>query len=214
MDIVWLGHSCLRLRSLRTTLITDPYGEAIGLALPRQKADIVTISHDHPHHSSPDALEGRPRVLRGPGEYEIADFYITGMGTRRLNLEGDDRGSQVNTIYLMRVEGLTLCHLGDLNETLPPAKVQELNDTDVLFVPAGGVCTISVAKAAELVNRISPKIVVPLHYRADGADTGLEPLQPFLSEMGLSEVEPRGKLDVTSSNLPRELQVWVLQRSA
>ena len=191
MDIVWLGHSCLRLRSLRTTLITDPYGEAVGLALPRQKADIVTISHDHPHHSSPDALEGRPRVLRGPGEYEIADFYITGMGTRRLNLEGDDRGSQVNTIYLMRVEGLTLCHLGDLNETLSPAKVQELNDTDVLFVPADGLCTVSVAKAAELVNLIGPRIVVPLHYRAEGDEEGLRPSSPSSARWGFRTQSPK-----------------------
>ena len=149
-------------------------------------------------------------MLRGPGEYEAASFYITGMGT---SLGEYDRDRKVNTVFTIKAEEMTLCHLGDLNQRLPPGQVEELNQTDVLFVPAGGICTISSSEAAELINLIDPRIVVPLHYRTEGINIELKPLEGFLGELGITEVSPQAKLNVTSSNLPRELRVAVLQRA-
>ena len=209
MEITWLGHSSLRLRSKGITLITDPYPDSVGFSMGRPEADVVTISNRHPHHSHCDGIEGHPRVLDGPGEYEIADLYISGTGT---NLGEHDGERQVNTVFTIRVEGLTLCHLGDLNQKLSPVQAEELNQTDILFVPAGGVCTISAADAAQLVNVIGPRVVVPLHYWSEGTKVELGPLDPFLSEMGMAEIQPQARLSVTSSNLPRELSVVVLQR--
>ena len=211
MEITWLGHSALRLRSGNVTLITDPYADSLGLSMAPEKADIVTVSHDHPHHSYRDAIEGDPRVLMGPGEYEVANFYITGMGTRR-EAEGEER--QINTVFTFSAEGLTLCHLGDLSQTLSPAQVEELNQTDILFVPAGGACTVSSTQVAEMINLIRPRIVVPIHYRVEGVAVELEPLDGFLAELGISEANPQAKLSVTSSNLPRELSVVVLRVAA
>ena len=210
MEIVWLGHSSLRLRSGQVTLITDPYSHSLGFPMMPQDADIVTMSNSHPHHSNCDAVGGNPRVLRGPGEYEIADFYINGMGTRLSG--GEDEGDrQINTVFTIRAEGLTLCHLGDLNEALSPGKVQELNQTDVLFVPAGGKCTVSSTRIAALVNLIGPRIVIPLHYRVEGVEVDLEPLDGFLNEMGVSEASPQPRLNVTLSNLPRDRRIDVLR---
>ena len=210
MEIVWLGHSSLRLKSKGVTLITDPYADSVGFSMGRPRADIVTISNAHPHHSHCEAIEGDPRVLRGPGEYEIADYYITGTGTRY----GENQEErQINTVFTIRVEGLTLCHLGDLNQKLSPGQAEELNQTDVLFVPAGGTCTIGVANVAQLVTLIGPRIVIPLHYGIEGVVVELEPLDRFLAEMGVTEVDPQPRLNVTSSSLPRELQVTVLQRA-
>ena len=209
MEIVWLGHACLRLRSADTTLITDPYAGSLGLSMGREQAEIVTVSHEHPHHSHWDAIEGEPRVLRGPGEYEVASFHISGMGTRR----GEQKERQINTVFIMRAEGLTLCHLGDLNQTLSPGQVEALNDTDVLFVPAGGKCTVAADKAAELVNLLRPRIAVPIHYRLRGLAVELEPLDGFLAELGVGEVAPQPRLVVTPSNLPRNLRVVVLQHA-
>ena len=211
MEILWLGHSSLRLRSGNATLVTDPYRDSLGLSMARVTADIVTVSHDHSHHSHYDAIEGSPHVLRGPGEYEIANFYISGMGTDR----GDRGGErQVNTVFTIRAEGLTLCHLGDLNQSLSPAQVEELNETDVLFVPAGGICTIGAIKAAELVHLIRPRIVTPVHYRVEGVAVELESMDAFLGEMGVSNVEAQAKLNITSSSLPQELSVVVLRLPA
>ncbi len=81
MEINWLGHSSLRIRSGPTTLITDPFAESVGFSMPAVTADIVTMSGEHPHHSHVKAVQGDPRVLIGPGAYEVANFYITGLGT-------------------------------------------------------------------------------------------------------------------------------------
>ena len=154
MEIVWLGHSAVRLRSRGTTLITDPYGDSLGVKMPRQRADIVTVSHHHPHHSRTGAVDGRPRVLDGPGEFEVADYSISGMGTRR---GSPDAPRQINTVYTIRVEDLTVCHLGDLNARLTPGQAQRINDADILFVPGGEGCTLGVEGVAELVNLVRPQ---------------------------------------------------------
>ena len=209
MEISWLGHSCVRVRSNNATLITDPYQESLGLSMGLQTADVVTISHAHPHHSHQDGIEGDPKVLRGPGEYEIGSFYITGVGTDRGEQEGEPR---LNTIFAIKVEGVTLGHLGDLNRMLAPQQIEWLGQTDVLFVPAGGVCTLDTSRVADLLNLVGPKIVVPLHYRTAGVRAEIQPLGPFLDDMGVTEPDLRSKLEVTATSLPRDLTLVVLER--
>lgn len=211
MDITWLGHSSVRLRSGNSSLITDPFAESVGFAMGSPSAEIVTSSNDHPHHSHTEAVAGSPRVLRGPGEYEIANFYVTGMGTRLSDVEGERR---LNTVFTVLAEGLNLCHLGDLNQILSPRQVEELNQTDILFVPAGGTCTLDVAKVVELISLIGPRLVVPVHYWVGGVNVELEPLDAFLSQMGIAEAAPVARLNVTQTSLPRERQVVVLEREA
>ena len=81
MDITWLGHACFRLRGREAALVTDPFARTLGLTLGRQSADVITVSHDAPHHAAADQIAGEPRVIRGPGEYEIAGIMITGVAT-------------------------------------------------------------------------------------------------------------------------------------
>ena len=208
MEITWLGHSALQLRGTQVTLITDPYADTLGLSLGQREADVVTVSNSHPNHSNTDAIDGSPRVIRGPGEYEIANFYISGIATRGRDHDGE---RQVNTVYIYRAEGLTLCHLGDLSANLSAAEVNELSQADVLFAPAGGVCTLDVPRIAQLVRTIEPRILVPLHYRYEGVNVELEPLEKLLSEFGITELSPQPRLNVTATNLPAELRVTALQ---
>ena len=210
MEISWLGHSSLRIQSRTTTLITDPYADSLGISMGSQAADIVTISNPHPHHSNIEAIEGSPRVLSGPGEYEISDLYITGIGTRFGDFEGD---RQINTIFTIRAEGLVVCHLGDLTQRLTPGQLEELNQTDILIAPGGGFCTVDASAIAQLIGVISPRIVIPVHYKTDEIDLELEPLDRLLSELGVTEVSPQRNLNITSTNLPAALQVVALQRA-
>ena len=140
----------------------------------------------------------------------MAGYYITGIGT---SLNTNDEDNHINTIYSIRTEGVTVSHLGDISQSLSPAQAQELNQTDVLIVPAGAVCTLELPKIAELVNRISPRIVVPVHYKTEGAKTELNPLDDFLRHMGAGEVVPQVRLNVTATNLPKETRIAVIQRS-
>ncbi len=211
MEIVWLGHSAVRLKGNTVTVITDPYADSVGLSMGKPQADIVTISNDHPHHSQSSAIAGSPRILNGPGEYEISNFRISGMGTR---LQGDDSVRRINTIFTFRAEGLTLCHLGDLSENLSPRQVDELSQSDVCFVPAGAGCTLDAARLMQIVRLVGPRILIPIHYGIEGLKVELDPLDKLLSELGVADVTPQPRLNVTSTNLPGELRVVVLQKGS
>ena len=231
MDITWLGHSAVRIRGSQLVIVTDPYDISIGAKMSKVKADIVSVSHDHPHHSYVEAVEGDPKVLSGPGEYEIGNFYISGMGTARypkppskeVDTETDDEGSepeatnwnrQINTVYTFRSEGLRICHLGAIGQTLSARQTEELNQADVLIIPVGGNSTIDIGKAAQLVSTIGPRIVVPVHYRINGMDEDEEPVERFLGEVGAVDVTPQTRLNVSVTNLPKDMTVVVLQMSS
>lgn len=210
MEIVWLGHSCVMIKTTESTLITDPFPDSIGIRMPELKSDVVTISNSHPNHSFIDSKSQYDHVIDGPGEYEIAGYYITGIGTP---LNANDESDHINTIYSIRAEGLTITHLGDISQSLSPSQAQELDQTDVLIVPAGGVCTLDIPKIAELANRISPRIIIPVHYKVEGSNIELAPLDDFMRHMGAGEVVPQLRLNVTATNLPKETRIAVIQRS-
>ena len=116
MEITWLGHSCFRIKGKEAILITDPYDGSIGYSLGKPKANIVTSSHNHPGHSFVAGIGGEPRVVRGPGEYEIANVFITGISTFHDAEKGNKWGK--NTVYLIEMDEITVCHLGDLGHAL------------------------------------------------------------------------------------------------
>ena len=210
MEIVWLGHSCVMIKTAESTLITDPFPDSIGISMSERKSDVLTISNSHPNHSAIEPKSQFDHIIDGPGEYEIAGFYITGIGT---SLKTNDADNHINTIYSIRTEGVTISHLGDISQSLSPGQAQELNQTDVLIVPAGGVCTLEIPRMAELVNRISPRIIIPVHYKTEGTKIELDLLDDFLRHMGAGEIVPQLRLNVTATNLPKETRIAVIQRS-
>jgi len=203
-----LGHSCFRIKGSHTTVITDPYSPNSGYSLGKQTARIVTISHQHPEHSFVSGIGGEPRQVKGPGEYEIGGVMIVGMPTFHDAEKGKTKGK--NTIYLIEIDDITVCHLGDLGHVLTAEQAEELGNIDVLLVPVGGVSTINASKAAEVVRQLEPKIVMPMHYKTLMLKRELEPVDKFLTEMGVKEVTPQPKLSVTKANLPLTTQVVLL----
>lgn len=214
MEISWLGHSCFQLRGKNVTLITDPfspqpeapYGEPLRLG--KINAPIVTISHDHPGHNYVQGVAGEPRVVRGPGEYEMSDVLITGIASYHDNKRGQERGR--NTIYVIHMDDLVICHLGDLGHTLQEAQLEEAADADILLVPIGGHNTINATQAAEVISQVEPHIVVPMHYRTSASNDPLDPLSKFCREMGIEITNAQPKLTVTRNTLPAGTQVVIL----
>ena len=211
MEITWLGHSCFVLKGKEKTVITDPCRPELGYSLGRPEADIVTVSHLHPGHGYVEGVAGSPKQVRGPGEYEIGNVFITGLPTYHDNEKGSARGK--NTIYLMEMEGLTLCHLGDLGHPLTASLIEELGNCHILFLPVGEVSTISLDIADEIVKQLTPRIVVPMHYKTKQVTKELGGVDKFLGKMGARNVEPKEKLSVTRSSLPDDLQIVVLKLS-
>lgn len=209
IEISWLGHSCFRLKGRDATLVTDPYDDSIGYALGGPAANIVTSSHAHPGHSFAAGVEGGPKVVRGPGEYEICGVIIRGIGTFHDAEGGAARGR--NTVYVIEMDEVTVCHLGDLGHALSPAQVEEVSGAEVLLVPVGGVSTIDAATAAETVRVLQPRIVVPMHFATPALRFKLDSADGFLKEMGIkTDLPPQPRLSVTKTGLPEETQVVLL----
>jgi L-ascorbate metabolism protein UlaG (beta-lactamase superfamily) len=210
MEIDWYGQSCFRLRQRGGVVITDPYCPEIGLTLPRMTSTIVTVSHDHPDHSYLEAVRrGGPYVVTGPGEYEVDGIFVVGVTTFHDDKQGAERGK--NTAYVIEIEGITVCHLGDLGHVPTQEQVEQLNGVDVLLIPVGGRTTLTGARAAEVVGILEPKIVIPMHYKVPGLTANLDGVSRFLKEMAVEAPTPLESLKLTSSQLPEETQVVLLE---
>jgi L-ascorbate metabolism protein UlaG (beta-lactamase superfamily) len=208
VDITWLGHSCFRIRGSQAVVITDPFPPDIGYTLGKQKADIVTVSHPHPSHSYAEGIAEGYHLVQSPGEYEISGVLILGLSTYHDAVKGQSKGK--NTVYLMELDGVTVCHLGDIGHVLSDDDIEEMGNIDILLVPVGGVSTINASMAAETVRKVEPRVVIPMHYKDDKSKRDLEPVDNFLKEMGQTAVEPRPRFTASRTNLPLALQVVVL----
>ena len=208
MDISWLGHSCFRIKGSHATVITDPYPPPLGYSLGKHTAHIVTVSHQHPGHSYTQAIDGDPKLVTRPGEYEISGVLIIGIATYHDGEGGKKSGK--NTVFLMEVDEISICHLGDLGHALTTGQVEKLDNVDVLLIPVGGVSTINAPVAAEVVRQLEPKVVVPMHYKTPALNRELEPVERFLKEMGVKEVDPQPKLSFIKQNLPLSTHVFLL----
>jgi len=204
------------MRGREVTILTDPYeGTDWGYAPVTTTANVVTISNDHPHHAGMSGIEGKPRVLRGPGEYEIGGALIWGVRTVRKSDENGQR-SPKNTAFVIQLEELTVCHLGDLSDApLNPEELSRIKDADVLLVPVGGNCTINATQAAAVVAQVEPKLIVPMHYATEETRgfLPLDDIDRFCKELGATEAAPRARLSVTPSSLPSEPTVVLLEKS-
>ena len=203
-----MGHSCFRIKGSQAVIITDPFPPELGYSLGKPTADIVTVSHQHPSHSYIQGIGGKPRKIEGPGEYEISGILIIGVATFHDAEGGKQKGK--NTVYLMEVDGVSVCHLGDLGHVLTAEQVEEIGDVDVLLLPVGGVSTIDASMATEVIRQLEPKAVVPMHYKTPVIKRELEPVEKFLKEMAMENIESRPKLSLTKSNLPINAQVFLL----
>jgi L-ascorbate metabolism protein UlaG (beta-lactamase superfamily) len=208
MEIIWLGHSCFRLKGKQATVITDPFSPATGYTLGKVTAEIVTVSHGHPGHSYVQGVGGEPRILKSPGEYESAGVLTVGVHTYHDNEKGAQRGK--NTAFVIDVDDVMICHLGDLGHVLTAEQVAEIDGVDVLLIPVGGVSTIDAVQAAQIVRQLEPKVVIPMHYKTDALKRELETADRFLKEMGVKEAVPQPKLTVTKNSLPLTMQVTIL----
>ena len=217
MEITWHGHSCFRIieRGM-AAVVTDPYDDSIGYPALRLKADIVTVSHAAPGHNNLDAVKGVQKTITGPGEYEIGGVFITGIATSRSNGEKKKKGdeSRRNTLYLFDFDGLTVCHLGDLDHVPTQSQIEALGAVHVALVPVGGGGGLNAAQAAEVISLLEPSLVIPMHYRTPAASLKLDPVSKFLKEMGLSSAKEEASLKVTRSSLPEETHVVLLDYKA
>lgn len=216
MEISWLGHSSFKIKGKQAVVITDPFFDAhLGIKFPKIEADIVTVSHSHSDHNAANLVKGSPFVISGPGEYEVKGVSFFGIHSFHDAKQGSQRGE--NTIYLIEMDSLRICHLGDLGEALNDQILEEINGVDILMVPVGGFYTIDSKQAAELVNQIEPSVVIPMHFKIPQMGSEFAQMvgvENFLKEMEAENIQPLPKLVISKDELPQERQTVLLERKS
>jgi L-ascorbate metabolism protein UlaG (beta-lactamase superfamily) len=214
MHITWYGQSFFQIQTSankgeQTTLCIDPFDESTGLKPPVLSTDVLLITHDHKDHNNKKAIKGDYFSVETPGEYEVKEIFIQGIPSYHDDALGKQRGS--NTIYIIEMEEMRLCHLGDLGQKeLTSEQVEKIGDIDILMVPVGGKYTLDAKGANHVISQIEPKIVIPMHYALPKSNDGLDSVDAFLKEIGKKSIESQPKLLIKKKDLPQDTQVVLL----
>jgi L-ascorbate metabolism protein UlaG (beta-lactamase superfamily) len=214
MEITWYGRACFRMNERGTlTVVTDPFnGDDAPSGL---KADVITISRDHPDANNIAAITGAQRgavrQIVGPGEYEIGGIFITGIAMKpekgKDARDGREGTSGKCTVYAFNFDGMTVAHLGGLSFVPSQQQIDALETVHVLLLPIGGEGELSPTQASEVISMIEPNLVIPMGYDGPG---GREMLGKFLKEMGLTSARSGESVKMTRRDLPEDTQVMLL----
>jgi len=216
MIITYHGHSTFKFKGKKGTVVTDPFEDYVGFSMPRLSADVVTVSHDHEDHNAAYKIAASSRrrtpfVITKPGEYEVGGISVFGTSAWHDNSQGAERGK--NTIFTALVDGVRICHLGDLGHELSQKQIDSIGPVDVLLVPVGGVFTVDPITAIKAIRALDPGIAIPMHYKTDRHDPkvfgDMKTLEDFLKEYGVDPT-PMAKLDIEVGSIPEETEIIVL----
>lgn len=210
MRIRWHGHACFEV-SDGVTVVTDPHdGKSIGIPPPRVKADLVLVSHNHFDHNSVRSVKGaNTRIFDKAGRFVDGAVEITGVPSFHDDAGGQKRGGIV--IFRFKMDGIRVCHLGDLGCGLGEGELDEIGEVDVLFVPVGDIFTIDAIRAWETISAVGPRVAIPMHYRTGGLSLSIKTVDPFLAAAGegVEVVNVGNEMVFEREDLPEDLSVWV-----
>lgn len=206
MKIRYLGHSSFLLtESTGTAVVTDPYGSKVGYDMPKVGADAVTVSHHHFDHDNVKAVEGEPVILDKEQGYELPGVVINAIKSNHDGMGGALRGE--NVIFKFRMDGLDVCHLGDLGEECSSELIEAILPVNVLLIPVGGNYTIDAKMAKEYVDRLMPDVVIPMHYRCKGCEIDIDKVDEFVElfeDDGVECEEAEGEIELTRDDVDGE----------
>ncbi len=179
-NIEALCHSSIRIDKEKVIYI-DPF----HLKQNYNDADIILITHSHYDHFSEedikkviksntkiyvtrDLIEKTKKlgfkenniILVNPEEKYYEDS-IEIRTIRAYNINKNFHPEENNWVgYILKIEDIIYYIAGDTDITEENQNVK----CDIAFVPVGGTYTMTAEEAATLINRIKPKIAIPIHY--------------------------------------------------
>ncbi|NWF57583.1 MAG: MBL fold metallo-hydrolase [Syntrophaceae bacterium] len=215
MKVKWYGHAAFLITSdLGAKIMTDPYepgafGGAIAYGPIPDQADIVLVSHDHADHNFVQGLKGKPQVIKGTGSHKVKNLEFKGFAAYHDGRKGSERGQ--NTIFCFCVDGVKICHLGDLGHVPSDPEAKQIGPVDLLLMPVGGVYTINPAQATQTAQKLSPKIVIPMHYKTPRCGFPLAVVEDFTSgKAGVKKIKD-SEVEIKKESLPQYTEIVVLQ---
>ncbi len=203
MNIQYYGHSCFKITTKPAgrgqedaNIFLDPFDKSVGLRPPHGVADLVLISHNHADHNNVSALKGEPIVIDIPGEYSVKGINILGIQTYH-----DEKKEEINTVFILESEDIRVCHLGDLGSELSTKQLEQIDGIDILMIPIGGKYTIDYKKAIDLIKKIEPKVIIPMHYKIKGSVVDIDDEKKFCNEIGNCPTQKVSKMNFKKKDL-------------
>ena len=211
MHIRWHGHSCFEIAN-GITMVLDPHdGRSLGIKPPSVSADIVLISHDHSDHNSFKTIRGSHKdVFSFVGEFDFNGLKIIGLQTDHDISGGTKRGK--NVMYAMDIDGISICHCGDLGNMPDDAVMERIRGVDILFVPVGEIYTMDMDSVLRFIDEVGPRVIIPMHYRVGGLSIPVNPVEVFLDSIGYDVEHVGNEIDLSADELPSRTTVWVFSR--
>lgn len=215
MKIKWLAHASFLITSdSGTRIVTDPYhadGDKLGHREFNDSADIVTVSHGHGDHNNVKAVTGNPLVLDKAAVAGVKDktIKIKAVLAAHDDAGGSKRGQ--NIIFCFEVDGVNICHLGDLGHLLTDAQVKAIGKVDVLLIPVGGNFTVEPPVASQVCEQIKPKIILPMHYKTDKISIPIRPIDEFLKGKSNVKRPDSSEIEIKAGKLPSATEIVVLK---
>lgn len=219
----WFGHSTFLITSDQgLRILTDPFGKDVPYPGIDVTADIVTVSHQHFDHNAAEVVKGNPVVLEGVArkgadfvkvDRTLKDTHFRTVKTFHDPERGVKRG--LNAVFVMADASTTVCHLGDLGHVVDEETAREIGPVDILLIPVGGYYTIGASEGWEVVDRLKPRVVIPMHYKTPAIATWpIASVEEFLK--GKDRVRRVGgsELSLGEGNLPESTEVFVLEPPA
>jgi len=212
MKIKWLGHASFLITSdTGIRVITDPYATGGGIKYGEitESADIVTVSHGHSDHNNVAAVGGKPEVISKTGITRVKGIEFKGIPSYHDETGGRQRGN--NIIFCFGVDGMKVCHLGDLGHQLSDKQVSDLGGVDILLIPVGGYYTIDAKVATQVCNQLKPKVIIPMHFKTDKCAYPISSVDEFLKgKEGVKKLDASGA-EFKREELPDTAQIIVLK---
>jgi L-ascorbate metabolism protein UlaG (beta-lactamase superfamily) len=212
MKIKYLAHAAFLITSENgTRIITDPYtySPGMGCSAINETADIVTISHEHGDHNNSGSVKGNPAVVKTSAEVKGISFKA--VATSHDNTGGSQRGK--NTVFCFTVDGINVCHCGDLGHELTSEQANAIGKVDVLMIPVGGFFTIDPPTATRVCDQLKPKVILPMHYKTGKSNMPIVGVEEFLKGKSNVVRSNDSEIELVAGKIPANVQIVVLKQS-
>jgi len=212
MKIKYLAHSAFLITAENgIRIITDPYETSMEIkhGTINETADIVTVSHEHGDHNNVSAVKGNPKIVKASQE-------VKGINIKAVAAAHDDKGGSrrgKNTIFCFNIDGINVCHAGDLGHELTADQVKAIGNVDVLMIPVGGFFTVDAGTATKVCEQLKPKIVIPMHFKTDKLDLPISGVEDFIRGKNNVTRSSDSEMELKAGNLPASTQIVVLKQS-
>jgi L-ascorbate metabolism protein UlaG (beta-lactamase superfamily) len=217
MKIKWYGHAAFLITSDQgVKIITDPYesgayGGQLAYGQIKDQSDIALTSHDHADHNDTKSLPGSPQIVKSSGSKTVKGISFKGISTYHDSSKGSERGT--NTIFTFSVDGIRVCHLGDLGHILSEKELAEIGPVDILLIPVGGYFTIDSEEATRVAEQLKAKVLIPMHFKTEKCGFPIAPVEDFLKGKPNSRRPGTSEVAFDKTTLPHQMEIVVLEHA-